>query len=52
MFEVGKIYNRRADIHDKYKGKQQGGICTPQRELLSLRKPERENFREAVGMRR
>ena len=29
MFEVGKIYNRRADIHGKYKGQQQGGICTP-----------------------
>jgi hypothetical protein len=29
-FEVGKIYNRRRDIHAKYRGQQQGGICTPQ----------------------
>jgi 5-methylcytosine-specific restriction protein A len=29
MFEVGKTYNRRADIHKVYGGQQQGGICTP-----------------------
>ena len=29
-FEVGKIYNRRRDIHGKFRGQQQGGICTPQ----------------------
>ncbi|AIY67325.1 HNH endonuclease [Pseudoalteromonas piratica] len=29
MFEVGKIYNRRIDIHGVYKGQQYGGIATP-----------------------
>lgn len=29
MFEVGQIYNRRNDIHGKYKGQQYGGIATP-----------------------
>jgi 5-methylcytosine-specific restriction enzyme A len=29
-FEVGKTYNRRRDIHAKFRGQQQGGICTPQ----------------------
>jgi 5-methylcytosine-specific restriction enzyme A len=28
-FEVGKTYNRRRDIHGKFQGQQQGGICTP-----------------------
>ncbi len=29
MFELGKIYNRRRDIHDPYGGQRQGGISTP-----------------------
>ena len=29
LFEVGKIYNRRSDIHGVYKGQQYGGIATP-----------------------
>lgn len=29
MFEVGKIYNRRRDVHGVYKGQQYGGIATP-----------------------
>ncbi len=29
MFEVGEVYNRRADIHGPYGGQQQGGISTP-----------------------
>ncbi len=29
MFEIGKIYNRRSDIHGLYKGQQYGGIATP-----------------------
>ncbi|WP_201547535.1 HNH endonuclease signature motif containing protein [Psychrobacter sp. Pi2-1] len=29
MFEIGEIYNRRADIHGRYKGQQYGGIATP-----------------------
>lgn len=29
MFEIGKEYNRKADIHEKYKGQAQGGISTP-----------------------
>jgi 5-methylcytosine-specific restriction protein A len=28
-FQVGRVYNRRADIHQPYGGQQQGGICTP-----------------------
>jgi 5-methylcytosine-specific restriction protein A len=28
-YEINKIYNRRLDIHSKYGGQQQGGICTP-----------------------
>ena len=28
-FEIGKLYNRRRDIHDVYGGQEQGGICTP-----------------------
>jgi 5-methylcytosine-specific restriction protein A len=29
MFELGKTYNRRADIHAKFGGQQQGGCSTP-----------------------
>ena len=29
MFKIGKIYNRRSDIHGIYKGQQYGGIATP-----------------------
>ena len=29
MFEIGKIYNRRSDIHSKYGGQERGGISTP-----------------------
>ena len=29
MFEIGKIYNRRSDIHGIYRGQQYGGITTP-----------------------
>jgi 5-methylcytosine-specific restriction protein A len=28
-YEVGRTYNRRRDIHGKFGGPQQGGICTP-----------------------
>jgi 5-methylcytosine-specific restriction protein A len=30
-FEVGRVYDRRADIHGPYGGQQQGGISTPTR---------------------
>jgi 5-methylcytosine-specific restriction protein A len=30
-FEVGEVYDRRRDIHERYDGQQQGGISTPQR---------------------
>jgi hypothetical protein len=30
-FEVGRIYNRRRDIHARFGGQQQGGISTPAR---------------------
>jgi len=29
VFKIGKIYNRRSDIHGIYKGQQYGGIATP-----------------------
>lgn len=29
MFQIGALYNRRKDIHDKYGGQRQGGISTP-----------------------
>jgi len=29
VFEVGRVYNRRAEIHDLYGGQRQGGISTP-----------------------
>jgi 5-methylcytosine-specific restriction enzyme A len=28
-FEIGKTYNRRSDIHDRFGGQRQGGISTP-----------------------
>ena len=28
-FEPGRVYNRRADIHARFGGQQQGGIVTP-----------------------
>ena len=28
-FEVGRVYNRRSDIHSRFGGQQQGGIITP-----------------------
>lgn len=28
-FEIGRVYNRRADIHGRFGGQQQGGIITP-----------------------
>jgi hypothetical protein len=33
-FEVGRVYNRRADIHAKFGGQQQGGIITPAEHAL------------------
>jgi 5-methylcytosine-specific restriction protein A len=28
-FEIGRVYNRRVDIHARFGGQQQGGIITP-----------------------
>ena len=28
-FEIGKIYNRVVDIHERFGGQRQGGISTP-----------------------
>ncbi|UXN06857.1 hypothetical protein [Bartonella sp. HY761] len=33
-FEIGKLYNRREDIHKNYGGQQQSGIITPQKHPL------------------
>jgi 5-methylcytosine-specific restriction protein A len=35
-FEEGKVYNRRADIHTKFGGQQQGGIITPSQHSLVI----------------
>lgn len=35
-FEEGKTYNRRADIHNKFGGQQQGGIITPSQRPLVI----------------
>ncbi|WP_084794934.1 HNH endonuclease signature motif containing protein [Bradyrhizobium sp.] len=35
-FEDGKVYNRRADIHAKFGGQQQGGIITPAQHPLII----------------
>jgi 5-methylcytosine-specific restriction protein A len=35
-FEEGKVYNRRADIHVKFGGQQQGGIITPSQHSLVI----------------
>jgi 5-methylcytosine-specific restriction enzyme A len=35
-FEVGRVYNRRADIHARFGGQQQGGIITPAQHSLVL----------------
>jgi 5-methylcytosine-specific restriction enzyme A len=29
VFEVGRVYNRRLEIHEPYGGQSQGGISTP-----------------------
>jgi 5-methylcytosine-specific restriction protein A len=29
-FEVGRVYNRRGELHSRFGGQQQGGIATPQ----------------------
>src|ERR1700754_1786479 len=35
-FEEGKVYNRRADIHARFGGQQQGGIITPSQHPLVI----------------
>lgn len=35
-FEEGRVYNRRADIHVKFGGQQQGGIITPSQHHLVI----------------
>ena len=32
MFEVGRIYNRREELHGRYGGQWRGGIATPARQ--------------------
>ncbi len=35
-FEIGRVYNRRDDIHARFGGQQQGGIITPAQHPLVL----------------
>ena len=39
-FEVGRVYNRRIDIHGRFGGQQQGGIVTPALAPASVSCPE------------
>ena len=34
MFEVGQVYNRRRDLHDRFGGQRQGGMSTPKEHPL------------------
>jgi len=36
MFEIGRTYNRQADLHAIYGGQQQGGIATPKGRYIFL----------------
>jgi 5-methylcytosine-specific restriction protein A len=35
-FEIGRVYNRRRDIHARFGGQQQGGIITPAQHPLVI----------------
>src|SRR4051794_36043591 len=35
-FEIGRVYNRRTDIHARFGGQQQGGIITPAQHPLVI----------------
>jgi 5-methylcytosine-specific restriction protein A len=35
-FEIGRVYNRRRDIHTRFGGQQQGGIITPAQHPLVI----------------
>src|SRR3954470_7251971 len=35
-FEIGRVYNRRIDIHARFGGQQQGGIITPGQHALVI----------------
>ncbi|WP_248447060.1 HNH endonuclease [Sinorhizobium meliloti] len=35
-FERGRVYNRRADVHGRFGGQQQGGIITPSKHKLVI----------------
>jgi hypothetical protein len=35
-YEKGRVYNRRADIHDRFEGQRQGGIITPKQHPLVI----------------
>ena len=43
-FKEGKVYSRRADIHAKFGGQQQGGIITPSQHSLVIIIPGEEGL--------
>ena len=53
MFEKGKLYNRRRDIHGRFKGQPQGGISTPREHplifLFTGRRGEPYGYRDGYG---
>jgi len=36
MFEVGRVYDRRTEVHERYGGQWQGGISTPRKRPFVL----------------
>lgn len=50
-FERGKPYNRRADIHARYGGQQQGGIITPKNHPLVIAVTGDEGAQHGYGDR-
>jgi 5-methylcytosine-specific restriction enzyme A len=49
VFEVGRIYNRRQEIHEPYWGQWQSGISTPaDRPFIFLFSGESGNMQDSV----
>lgn len=51
-FEKGRVYNRRADIHARFGGQQQGGIITPKDHPVVIIITGEEGLAHGYGDRR
>jgi 5-methylcytosine-specific restriction enzyme A len=49
--EIGRVYNRRADIHARFGGQQQGGIITPAQQPLVIIITGQEGLRHGYADR-